>query len=300
VARAVLIGRVDLRPALAALCTLVPGCLMPDSGNAHFRCDLDGNCPPGESCSAAGVCEGATVTSVPPDMIEFPTASFMMGCSGDGPGCTGDAQPMHEVTLSGFALDPSEVSQAAYSECAARNVNCQAPMADFTPTANPELPVRGLTWDDADAYCRYRNKRLPTEAEWERAAKNAANPYPWTTTDLDCSHAQYAMCQPSGPVLPTMLPAGDTPDGLHHMAGNVREWVQDCYLSDFYKQSQAQSPSPVTNPFPSNCPRDSGDYVLRGGAFDSEPDALAVWHREFFDPRQGPPDAGVRCAITLP
>lgn len=283
------LARARLVPAmLAALASVaVPACLAtPSYDGTAYRCDSEPVCPDGFTCTA-GVCVAGPGRAG--DVVAFPQKAFDMGCTGAGPGCTAEAQPVHTVTLHGFAIERSEVTQAAYARCLADGA-CTTTPASFTPTTAPEQPVRGLSWDDAGTYCRHVGRRLPTEAEWERAAREvAAGPYPWGTA-LDCQHASYATCAP-GPVDAAALPAGDTPAGLHHMAGNVREWVADCFQGDYYAHTPAIDP-----PGP-DC---TATRVLRGGSFRSTSDVLAVWHREADDPHHAPDDAGVRCAITLP
>ncbi|TMQ11125.1 MAG: formylglycine-generating enzyme family protein [Deltaproteobacteria bacterium] len=223
------------------------------------------------------------------DLIAFPRKAFDMGCAG-GAGCTSDAQPVHTVMLGGFAIERSEVTQAAYARCLADG-ECTFTPASFTPGSAPDLPVRGIAWAEADTYCRHVGRCLPTEAEWERAARDlAAGPYPWGAT-LDCQHADYATCGLGAPVASAALPGGDTPSGVHHMAGNVREWVADCFQADYYAHS------PPSDPAGPPC---TSTRVLRGGSFRSPADALTAWHREAEDPLHVLDDVGVRCAITLP
>src|SRR5207244_2729024 len=98
--------------------------------------------------------------------------------------------PAHQVILSPYFIDMTEVTELAYKACAdADPIGCPAPTG-FDPQNQPDLPVTGVVWDAAVAYCKSVGKRLPTEAEWERAARHTdARPFPWSGTTFDCTYA---------------------------------------------------------------------------------------------------------------
>ena len=171
-------------------------------------------------------------------MVYVPAGEFTMGSvKGDA-----DERPPHKVRLPAFLLDRFEVTVTQYGNCVAAGA-CKRPRAytwqrKVPVAARSSLPVTGVTWRDANAYCRWAGKRLPTEAQWERAARGTeGRVYPWGNT-LDCARANFGnfaeagLCAGKNPGHP--LPVGRrkrgaSPVGAHDMAGNVWEWVADDY-----------------------------------------------------------------------
>jgi formylglycine-generating enzyme required for sulfatase activity len=213
----------------------------------------------------------------------------------------------HPVTLSTFDMDRTEVTVADYARCASAGV-C-AP-ADLTPDdarfGRPELPVTHVRFEDATSYCAWAGGRLPTEAEWEYAARGAeGREFPWGTVynphlanhgawaaDRTDASDGFAGLAPVG-----SFPDGATPLGLLDMAGNVGEWVADVLLTD----PASGHPLPyesaaVTNPPPNT--RGGGFHVVRGGSYEDG----AMWLRSAARstnvlPR--PASVGFRCVADV-
>ncbi len=174
------------------------------------------------------------------DLVLIPAACYRMG-GNDG---DFDERPPHEVCVSAFFIDRVEVSNRAYQVCVDEGP-CRA--GDRYPRrpelAQPEHPVVGVSWVDADRYCRWAGMRLPTDAEWELAAGGTdGRRYPWGNEPHTCELAVYAHCPPHSTVPVDSYPRGASPYGVLHMAGNAWEWVWDWWSSGYYRRSPRQDP----------------------------------------------------------
>jgi len=237
-----------------------------------------------------------------PGMVLVRAGEFAMGSeSGDS-----DELPVHTVYLDGFWIDQYEVTNAQYVvfvNAFARNIDSggyelldlddadvqirksgsifELKSADYT-----DLPVIEISWYGAQAYCKWAGKRLPTEAEWEKAARGTdGRTYPWGE-GIDHNKANYS----GGPGRTTTVgsyPSGVSPYGAHDMAGNVWEWVADRYDGGYYSGSTGRNPTG---------PSSGSIQVVRGGSWFNDPDLLRVANRGRNAPTHTYNDLGFRCA----
>jgi serine/threonine protein kinase/formylglycine-generating enzyme required for sulfatase activity len=248
-------------------------------------------------------------------MALIPATTFLMGALADDPLAEGDEFSQHEVTLDSFYIDVYEVTVAQYArfinelEGYVAKCNGFLCLATHFETLNSYLavdldeyiarpgfenyPINNVTWHGADAYCHWVGGRLPTEAEWELAAGGGnGRRFPWGNAEPDATLAVFG-----NPAFATMqpvdsLPAGVSPFGLFHMAGNVREWIQDGYDVIYYDRGENVNPS--APPLNNYSPR-----VLRGGGYRSPAADLRITNRdnERATEFQGIPDVGFRCVV---
>ena len=264
--------------------------------------------------------------SVPEGMVLIPAGEFQMGSRGDGPD---DETPVHIVYTDAFYMDKYEVTNAQYKAFVDANpewrkTNIDGHLADSVyleswddntyPSGAANHPVTHVSWNAAMAYAKWKGKRLPTEAEWEKAARGGliGKKYPWGDA-IDTNKANY-----DGSYDNKIMPVGSYPAngyGLYDMAGNVEEWCLDRYQFDFYENSPHRNPvagtaniSFLIDNFISV--RGNGSYrqgrgwvyssrVLRGGEWSSQADHIRVAHRYSRWPETSSAYIGFRCVRTL-
>jgi len=248
------------------------------------------------TATAAPPTEAPTLVPIlppPPEgMALIPAGFFVMGSS-SGPA---NERPEHPVLLDAFYMDRREATNAQYRACVAAG-GCTPGQSRSSATytgyrddpAFDNYPVIGVDWTQADAYCNWAGKRLPTEAEWEYAASGPENfTWPWGNTfDASLSAASANDVQAVG-----SYPGGASPFGILDMAGNVTEWVADVYDPAFYADSPASNP------------RGEGEgptRIYRGGSFGNPEGAFYTTSRRYLKSRSfSDVDIGFRCAQEAP
>ena len=229
-----------------------------------------------------------------PEMAHIPAGEFEMG-SPDGEGKSNE-HPNHKVYLDGFYIDIYEVTFENFEKYLAANADQYPTITGWVDRkARPDMlkkPVFGFQWKRCKKYCEWRDKRLPTEAEWERAARGPENrTYPWGNEPPDDKRANFGNCCfiQKGTVLSEVgsFELGKSPDGVFDLGGNVAEWVYDWYDKKYYTKGHYKNPKG---------PDKGKHHVIRGGAWNS----LPVYLRS--SSRYGDSDAkdyygiGCRCA----
>ena len=205
--------------------------------------------------------------------------------------------PRHIVYLSTYYIDRTEVTQGEYDLCVSAGA-CSTPEAGWDPVRRWRHPVTNVTWQQAADYCLYRDKRLPTEAEWERAASGDEMwLYPWGSRAPTCADANYVECWPEGEAEPlqVMMLDGASQVGAFDIAGNVYEWVGDWYSETYYTQSTDDVGMGWFDPTGPDEPLLMLKGV-RGGAYTSVSEALTTFRRGGMYPGIGHDAVGFRCA----
>ncbi len=238
-------------------------------------------------------------------MVFIPTGSFWMGAAESDTDADPDERPPHEVQLDAFWLDLYEVTNEEYGLCVAAGM-CNPPEAldingfayEFASASN-DAPVVNVSWYAARDYCTWAGKRLPTEAEWEYAARgDDGRIYPWGN-DADAFHKAwyggiFDASDPnvqddfSRPAPVGSFPEGISPFGLFDMAGNVWEWVLDWYAPDTYSQPGQENPVG---------PEGGSMRIVRGGSWTTFSLSLRATYREARSPATAWIDVGFRCAM---
>ena len=234
---------------------------------------------------------GETRTSEIDGMVQVfvPEGYFTMGSSIDNPQADEDEKPAHKVFLDSFWIDRTEITNAMYLHCISAGA-CTSPARSiyYKEPDYANHPAIGISWVQAQKYCKWGERRLPTEAEWEKAARGTdGRIYPWGNSPPETELLNFGhQINETAPV--GMYPEGASPYGVLDMAGNAWEWVADGYQPDFYSLSPEENPisdSPVNR------------RVLRGGNWDSNEEGIRVTNRFWAFPGRNDTD-GFRCAKT--
>lgn len=247
-----------------------------------------------------------TANTTGDDMVLVPAGEFMMGrnAKDEVTACSEnfesdcqlswflDEEPVHQVNIDAFYIDKYEVTNALYRECEKEGV-CDPPKLTASNThpdyySNPEFdhyPVINVNWNQAKAYCEWSDARLPTEAEWEKAARGTDDRmYPWGD-QLDDTFANYHWHVEDTTAVGS-YENGKSPYGVYDMAGNVWEWVNSLHKSYPYDANDGRESTTA-----------SGDRVMRGGSWGQDGDnSVSTSYRMAYDANHTNIDLGFRCA----
>jgi formylglycine-generating enzyme required for sulfatase activity len=220
----------------------------------------------------------------------IPAGAFKMGCVPDDKRCENDEKPQHEVTIDAeFWITRTEVTAGAYDKFVSATGHRKPGSTQTRTDQGTELPVTKIAWEDADAYCKWAGGSLPTEAQWEYAARGGKADliYPWGN-EINGKQANYVKSDHKKPFFET-FPVGriDNPNGfgLFDMAGNVREFTADFYEAAAYA---------------TGVPAAGKERVVRGGSFNTSDKDLRVSARDKIDPAKldkGDNQTGFRCVL---
>jgi formylglycine-generating enzyme required for sulfatase activity len=228
-------------------------------------------------------------------MALVPAGEFLMG-SNEG---ASDERPVHKVYLDAFYIGKFEVTTSQYAKfLKATGRKPPDKWSEMNPMFDWARPVVGVDWNDADAYCRWAGKRLPTEAEWEKAARGTeGQKYPWGNDDPSEALANfdwdsrrtwrgYSTLTPVG-----SYETGKSPYWLYDVGGNVWEWVADWYNSNAYQNNHERNPKgPTSGPL----------KVTRGGSWADKAYSVRTSNRRGIPPSDRYRDVGFRCAQDVP
>ncbi|MCA9537903.1 MAG: SUMF1/EgtB/PvdO family nonheme iron enzyme [Myxococcales bacterium] len=226
----------------------------------------------------------------PADRVALPAGPFIMGCAGELPLCDPkDESPPHTVDIDAFSIDRRLVSNTDWQACLAAGA-CQRPEEDvwYDPEKWPDAGVVGITWAQAAGYCAWRGARLPTEAEFARAARGTnGRTYPWGEDFPTCAHFDCG-----GEMRPRVgqHPGGATPEGVEDLTGVLKQWTADWFLID------AHAHAPVLNPIG---PPEGSQRVVRG-IRGGPGGGLAGARRMGWPPGRTQTQLGFRCAADGP
>ena len=235
------------------------------------------------------ICDSVFSQVIDPDMVLIPSGEFTMGKNSAK---TTDRQPEHKVTVDSFYMDKFEVTNKQYYEYCTQTGN---PFPEFWGSSvfkcsleYPDHPVVGVSFSDAMKYAQWAGKRLPTEAEWEYAARGGLSNYnyPWGN-QIDSTLVNYGKKYKTTLKVGSFKPNGY---GLFDMGGNVWEWTTDYYGSDYYANSPSQNP---------RGPNSGRFKVIRGGSWHSGAMCIQTYYRNGLSPSWVDFAVGFRCVKNV-
>jgi len=221
-------------------------------------------------------------------LVAVPAGPFTMGRKG------GSDNPEHTVTLSDYWIYSTKVTNRQYARCVKAGFCTPPDLNDnvgYTDYARFDDPVTGVDWNQADAYCSYVLGRLPTEAEWEKAARGPdANLYPWGSDEPSCDLLNFDDCEGMNTNV-TKYPQSQSYYHALDMAGNAYEWVADWYDGYYYKTGPSEDPLG---------PKFGEKRSARSSGYKSTADAIPSYIRSLFSPDVHQRDLGFRCVVEDP
>jgi formylglycine-generating enzyme required for sulfatase activity len=277
---------VPLAIALFAVVSIWRFALPPYSTGNGKRADSTGlqQSVAGPDSSNTAVASIATGADGAP-MLLVPAGTFTMGDD--------ENSPRREVFLDSFYIDQYEITTGRYAKFLAATGSTRTPddWETLNAASGADLPVVGVDWNDADAYCRWAGRRLPTDSEWEKAARGSdARRYPWGDESPSLARANYDNASPAvyegGLTDVGKHPAGRSPYGVDDLAGNAAEWTHDWFSESF-------PASAVRNP---RGPESGDQKTIRGGGRFDSGDRISPTKRYHASPETRGRDIGFRCA----
>jgi formylglycine-generating enzyme required for sulfatase activity len=221
-------------------------------------------------------------------LVLIPAGEFLMG-SGNG---DQEEKPMHSVYVDTFYMDKFEVTIAQYEKFL-RSSGRKGPRywEEVNLDEYRDRPVIGVNWEDAHGYCEWAGKHLPTEAQWEKAARGTdGRIYPWGNGPPAAKHGNFGQCCEwkgyKSLAAVNLHEEGKSPYGVHNMVGNVREWTRDWYGAEYYAMS------PRSNPLG---PESGTERVIRGGSWANSGEYLQATNRDRERPDLASATIGIRC-----
>jgi formylglycine-generating enzyme len=221
-------------------------------------------------------------------IVYIPAGEFIMGVK------DGVDNPEHLVYTDGFWVYSTEVAKAQYDLCVATGACTPSIPSNTLFPDDPLLsahPITNVTHQQAEAYCQWVNGRLPSEAEWEKAARAPEwKDYPWSDEKPTCDRTNFGECETLSTEPVTAYPSGQTPHRIFDMAGNAYEWISDWYADDYYPVSPFENPAG---------PAKGEERVIRGGSYLSRAEEITTFARSQYSPEESRNDLGFRCVIEM-
>lgn len=240
----------------------------------------------------------ASAAGIPVGMVYVSSGYSMMGTEFGDLTAANNTKPYHLIYVDAFYMDVQEVTNADYAVCVAAGV-CREPESFDSKTREnyysssifASFPVLNVTWQDAADYCAFVEKRLPTEAEWERAARGISDNrrYPWGAGSPRSHHMNISLI-PGDTERVNIYSEGLSPYGAADMLGNVSEWTADWYEENWYYMGEQDNPKG---------PAEGSEKVVRGSSFEADPKEQHLASRTGMDPDSYSYTVGFRCAQSI-